>query len=150
MRVWRTAGHVGAGALVTLVAGGATVLLLPLIGLGTAAIVGSWLPPWVLGLPLALCGVVGGGTAASLQGGDRNESALVGGLAAALGGAVVGAALGFVALVLIVKMTPAAGTLVNYSETTLAMVAVGGGSGFVAGGVLGAVGGVGAYIRRTP
>lgn len=47
-------------------------------------------------------------------------------------------------------MTPAAGTPVNYSETTLAMVAVGGGSGFVAGGVLGAVGGVGAYIRRTP
>lgn len=148
MSSWRAVGRVGAGAVTTVLLSVTTVILLPFLGIATAEVVGNRLPLLVFAVPLPLCAVAGGGLTGYLQAEGRRECTALGGLAAALGGTVVGVGFGLVALLVLLGMTPAHAGPVDLSEGALLSAALGGGAGFLVGGVLGAIGEAGAHVAR--
>jgi hypothetical protein len=148
MAPWQELGSIAVGAVGTAVLTAATIAILPVVGLLTGAIVGVWIPMWVLVLPVSGSPVLGGAIAGSLGGGARRRAALDGAIASSLGLAMVGAVLGLMALLVMLGMTPAHAQ-VDLSEAALAMAALGAGGGLAVGAVLGAVGGIGgARVRR--
>jgi hypothetical protein len=149
MSPWRTVASVVAGLVVTVALSVATLLVLPAVGLATAAVVGPALPTWLFAVPLALCGAVGGATTGFFQRGDGKRSAVFGGVAAALGLLVVGVVLGLVTLVLLLGMTPAHGTEPNFTEGVRTVGTLGAGVGAVTGTASGGIGGIaGSRWRR--
>jgi len=142
-------GRVLVGAFVTVLLSALAALLLPILAITTAVVVGDWLPRWVFATPLVLCPAAGGAITGFLQRTSRLTCALVGGLAAALGIAAVGALLGLVALTVLLGFTPAhGGATPDLSSAALTTVSLGGGAGFLVGAVVGAVGGIGGYAVR--
>lgn len=148
MSLWRPVGSVIAGAIATIVLGVVTIVLLPFLGFATAEVVGNWLPIWVFAVPLAICPVAGGAITGFLHGKNWKSAAILGCLAAASSVAIFGVVFGLLFLVLLLGMTPAHGQMTDLSKAALTMAAVGGGSGFVAGTVLGAIGGLGGHLGR--
>lgn len=144
-----TVGRVVVGTIATVLLGVLTLLLLPFLGIATGELVGTSLPPWIFAGPLAMCATVGGAITGFLQRDDWTSCTLLGGLAAALGGTIIGVAIGFIVLLILLGMTPAHGQESDLSRGLLTMAALGGGTGFVAGAVFGAVGGVGGYAIRN-
>jgi hypothetical protein len=148
MPTWRTVGSVVAGTLVTVVAVALTIVLLPIVGIGVANLVGTWLPTWMFLLPVAFAAVLGGATTGAFSGRTPSRSAALGCLATAAGLAAIGVVVGLVSLVLLLGMTPAHGQEPNLAETTWTMVAMGGGTGLLSGAVFGAIGGTGGHVVR--
>lgn len=148
MSPWKAVGSVIAGAVTTVALSTLTGILLPILGFAAAEAVGNWLPIWVFAVPLAIGVTAGGAIAGLLQGNDRKGGAILGGLAGALGVAVVGVVLGLVFLALLLGMTLGHGQEMDIPKAALAMATLGGGSGFVAGAVFGAIGGVGGSVGR--
>lgn len=148
MPSWGTASSVVAGAAVTSVLGLLTVVALPVAGIVALALVGDWLPTWAFAVPVVLCPVAGGATTVYLRGDTRNRSVLVGGLAAALGSIVIGVLFGLLFTLVMASMAPYQAQGADFSSLTLLMAALGGGGGFLAGAVLGALGGAGVSAGR--
>lgn len=148
MSLWKTAGSVVAGAMVTITLTVVSLFALPLLGFATSELVGQWVPVWLFALPPVVAASSGGATTGFLEPETRRRSAALGCLATALGLTAVGAVLGLVVLVVMLGMTPAAGQPVNISKGVSWTLAVGGGVGFVAGAVFGAVGGAGGRLLR--
>lgn len=148
MAPWRTAGSVVAGTVATVVSGVLIVVLLSVVAVAWAAVVGSWLPVWVFAVPLVLCPIAGGFTTGILQEDAEAHSAILGGLAAALGVSIFGVVFGLLFLVLMLNMTPAYGQTGDLSTATLTMATLGGAIGFVGGAGFGAIGGVGGHVAR--
>lgn len=141
-------GRVVVGTTATVLLSVLALLLLPFLGIATGETVGTWLPPWIFAVPLAMCATVGGALTGFLQRDGWTNSTLFGGLAAALGGTVIGVVVGLMVLLVLLGMTPAHGQEPDISRGVLTMAALGGGAGFVAGAVLGAIGGVGGHLVR--
>ena len=148
MAPWRTAGNVAAGTVATLVLGVLTIVLLSVVGVALAVIGESWIPVWVFAIPLVMCPLSGGFVTGFLRGAGRWPSAMLGGLATALGVAIFGVVFGLLFLLLMLNMTPAHGQTGDLSTATLTMATLGGALGFVAGAGIGAVGGVGGHVAR--
>ncbi|AUV80592.1 hypothetical protein C2R22_02050 [Salinigranum rubrum] len=148
MSLRREAAGVVAGTVVTVVLGFLTLLVLPALGFVTASVVGNWLPTWVFAVPLTLCAVVGGATTGYLQETGQRRGAILGGFAAALGVVLVSVVVGFIALVLVLGMTPTHGQDVDFFGAMRTVGVLSGGTGFVVGTIFGALGGVGGHIGR--
>jgi hypothetical protein len=144
-----TVCSVVAGVVVTLVLGAVTLGALPILGFATARSVGTGLPTWVFALPLVLAVGLGGATTGYVLNGTRVRSGLLGGLAAGLGVLVVGVLVGLAVFVFALKLIPTGGQPIDYQGGILTFSALGGGLGFLSGGVVGGVGGVvGRACRR--
>ena len=149
MSAWRASGGVLLGTVITLVAGSVILVVLPIAGLVTAAVLGNWVPIWVFSLPLVFPPLVGGAAASLLHDGARASSALLGGLGAALGVSVFGGLAGLVLLLIALGMTPTHGAPVDVSESAIWFTSLGVASGFATGAVLGALGGLaGQEVRK--
>ena len=145
---WRAAGSVLAGTIATVVLGVLTIVLLSFVGVALAVIGESWVPVWVFAIPPVMCPVSGGFVTGFLQDADKWPSAILGGLATALGVAVFGVVFGLLFLLLMLNMTPAYGQTGDLSAATLTMATLGGAIGFVAGAGFGAIGGVLGFVAR--
>ena len=123
-----------------------TLGALPILGFATARSVGTGLPTWVFAVPPVLAVGLGGATTGYSLNATRVRSGLLGGLAAGPGVLVVGVLVGLAVFVFAVQLPPAGGQPIDYQGGVLTFSALGGGLGFLSGGVVGAVGGV---IGRT-
>ena len=144
---WKGVGSVTAGVIATAALTGATIVLLPFLGLLTAEVVGNWLPVWVFAVPVAMSSALGGALTGYFHGDGPRRAAILGSIAVALGLAVIGGVVGLVALVLMLGMTPAYGQ-VDLTTATFSMMDLGGVVGLVSGAIVGAFGGAGGYLGR--
>ncbi|MFC7096787.1 hypothetical protein [Halobaculum marinum] len=144
----KAGSRVLAGTIATVLLSVLSLPLLPVLGIATAEIVDAPLSPWILTVPLAICAVAGGAITGAIHGETTTQSTILGSLAGGLGGAVIGVVLGGVLLLVALGMTPAHGQEPNLLEGARTMTVVGGGTGFVAGAIFGAVGGVGGHVVR--
>ncbi|MDS0260039.1 hypothetical protein NDI56_11600 [Haloarcula sp. S1CR25-12] len=148
MALW-AAVRVAVGTTTTVVSTVLVAVLLPLVGLGTANVVGDSLPVWLFALPLLVCPVVGGALTGFLHGAGRRVDMLLAGVAAALGTAVVGVLFALGLVVLLLGMTPAHTVETpTFSGLARSWAPLGAGLGFVVGAVLGGLGGVGGSALR--
>ncbi|MFB6219854.1 MAG: hypothetical protein ABEH90_00320 [Halolamina sp.] len=148
MTWWKTVGSVISGVMVTVILTVLALLSLPFLGFATSEMVGNWVPVWLFILPPVVSASIGGATTGFLLHDTPRRSAILGCLATAFGLTAVGAVIGLGFLVVMLGMTPAHGQTGNLSEAVRTMLTLGGGAGFVAGAVLGAIGGAGGHIVR--